>query len=107
MGETAKGASILRQPDFIIQTIRGEGYVVTDMSGKWMTTPSKFHVQVDGERARLQSLADAKAKRGARPCMCCHASFESEGIHHRMCNRCRGVSCALGDPVRPQIARRA
>ena len=24
-----------------------------------------------------------------RPCMCCGGKFDSEGIHHRLCARCR------------------
>lgn len=25
-----------------------------------------------------------------RPCMCCRQTFESEGIHNRLCGNCRG-----------------
>jgi hypothetical protein len=34
---------------------------------------------------RRERLARAKP----RPCMCCHATFDSEGPHNRMCDRCR------------------
>lgn len=36
----------------------------------------------------LPKVTMAKAKR-SRPCMRCHASFVSDGPHHRHCNRCR------------------
>ena len=92
---------------FLVHLVRGQGYVVTDERGKYLTEPLMFRPQVDRVRQQMQAEANANAKIGARPCMCCHASFDSEGIHNRMCLTCRGVSCALGDPVRPQIARRA
>lgn len=43
----------------------------------------------------LNAALDASAKRGERACLCCGAPFESEGIHHRMCSRCRAVSDPL------------
>lgn len=36
-----------------------------------------------------QREADSRAKRGKRPCMCCRRSFESAGIHNRLCPTCR------------------
>lgn len=96
---------------FLVQLVRGQGYVVTDEHGKYLTGPSPFHSHVDRLRETMQREAQAKAnavaKVGVRPCMCCQKAFQSEGIHNRMCNGCRGISSALGDPVRPQIARRA
>lgn len=38
-----------------------------------------------------QARTDAKLKRGIRTCLCCRNPFESEGIHNRMCGRCRGL----------------
>lgn len=35
--------------------------------------------------------ADIAARRMTRACLCCKAPFESEGIHNRMCPRCRGL----------------
>ena len=93
--------------EFLIHLIRGQGYVVTDARGKYLTEPSAFRPQVDRVRARMQAEEMAKRKVGTRACLCCQKSFKSQGIHNRMCLTCRGVSCALGDPVRPQIARRA
>ncbi len=40
--------------------------------------------------AALQAAADRKAKRGPRPCLCCGTVFQSEGIHNRLCDPCRG-----------------
>ena len=51
------------------------------------------------ERDRLQRAKDAQSKRGKRACLCCGTSFDSEGIHHRMCNGCRLRGDALGMPV--------
>lgn len=37
----------------------------------------------------LQAEIDRVARRGPRPCMCCGYFFASEGIHNRLCDRCR------------------
>ncbi|MDO9639652.1 MAG: hypothetical protein Q7J44_14020 [Pseudotabrizicola sp.] len=39
-----------------------------------------------------QQEADAKRKRGPRPCMCCTQIFESDGPHNRLCAGCRLAS---------------
>jgi hypothetical protein len=36
-----------------------------------------------------QRVADAKQKRGPRPCMCCRQEFDSDGPHNRLCSNCR------------------
>lgn len=36
-----------------------------------------------------QKEADQAERRMTRPCMCCRTPFESEGIHNRLCSRCR------------------
>lgn len=36
-----------------------------------------------------QREEDARARKTVRTCMCCQNPFESEGIHNRMCTRCR------------------
>lgn len=40
-------------------------------------------------RDAFQAKDAAAAKRIERPCMCCSTTFLSEGIHNRMCPRCR------------------
>lgn len=39
-----------------------------------------------------QKEADLAARRMTRTCMNCRNPFESEGIHNRMCTRCRSLS---------------
>jgi len=48
------------------------------------------------ERAEAKKLRRAEARERwshqpttARVCMCCRRTFQSEGLHHRMCNGCR------------------
>lgn len=45
----------------------------------------------------LNAEADARRKRGKRPCLCCGETFLSEGIHYRMCNRSRSHADPLGN----------
>jgi uncharacterized paraquat-inducible protein A len=48
----------------------------------------------DRNRAQMacdsrQREADARAKRGPRPCLCCNQPFDSDGPHNRLCGTCR------------------
>jgi hypothetical protein len=38
---------------------------------------------------QIPKLGLDQSKRGLRACLCCGLGFESEGIHNRMCGRCR------------------
>lgn len=38
-----------------------------------------------------------RAKTRPRACLCCGATFQSEGPHHRMCKRCRKKSASPFD----------
>lgn len=38
-----------------------------------------------------------KRKTRPRECLCCGATFQSEGPHHRMCERCRKQSASPFD----------
>ncbi len=67
----------------------GQGYVVRGPEGMPVGEATPFRARADQLRDKLQRDADAKAKRGPRPCLCCGRSFKSEGIHHRMCAICR------------------
>jgi hypothetical protein len=56
---------------------------------------------------RRQKEDDERARKMVRPCLCCGHKFQSEGIHNRMCDRCRHLDVAP-DPVRSvAMARRA
>lgn len=81
------------------------GYVVRDPDGKIVSSPTPFRTRAEQLQIRLQREADAKAKRGPRPCLCCGAIFHSQGIHNRLCPNCRGRDDVLGEPHRPQIQR--
>ncbi|NJS39823.1 MAG: hypothetical protein HC783_13310 [Rhodobacteraceae bacterium] len=54
-----------------------------------------------------QKEDDAAARRMTRSCMCCKALFESEGIHNRLCGRCRGLGEGGWNPhaVAPRSGR--
>ena len=77
------------------------GYVVTDPDGGHASRLIRFRPEADQLRAKLQRKADAKAKRGPRSCLCCGKSFDSDGIHNRLCGSCRSQSDALGDIAGP------
>jgi hypothetical protein len=72
--------------------VSGRGYRLVDPAG----IPQQA-VYANKERAltacdAAQARTDLKLKRGTRTCMNCRTPFESEGIHNRMCTRCRGLS---------------
>lgn len=94
-----------RSGQFAVNYITGEGYVVVDQDGKWHGKPSPFRPQVERMCDELQRAADKAAKRGPRPCIRCQTEFNSEGIHNRMCGRCRGVG-ETEQSVRPSIPAR-
>lgn len=45
-------------------------------------------------RAEIAKLPERKRPRKRR-CLCCTKSFESDGIHNRLCNRCRAYGASL------------
>lgn len=92
---------------FTVQYHSGYGHAVYDPDGKRVGDFYKDAIQARASCAHKQRAADEAAKRIERPCMCCRAVFKSEGIHNRLCNACKGRSDALGDPVRPYIARKS
>ncbi|NEX47636.1 hypothetical protein [Pseudotabrizicola algicola] len=77
---------------FRAEHLPGKGYAVFDPEGAMCGRITPFRVQAEQLRDRLQRAADLKAKRGPRPCLSCSTEFASEGIHHRLCNGCRGRS---------------
>jgi hypothetical protein len=85
----------------------GGGYAVRAPDGRLGDVIFTFGHQARAAAKELQAVADAKALRGPRACMCCQAEFISEGIHNRLCDGCRKQRDSLGDPHRPYIARRA
>jgi len=64
-------------------------YVVTGPRGADAGGPFGSFKDAARWRDACQRDADRKSKRGPRPCMCCGAEFDSEGIHNRLCGRCR------------------
>ncbi|MCW1934092.1 hypothetical protein [Pararhodobacter zhoushanensis] len=64
------------------------GFVVVNPAGHVVYGPCTREL-AETKCDRLQKAADATAKIGPRPCLCCGATFQSEGIHNRMCNGCR------------------
>ena len=55
----------------------GQGYVVCDPEGMPACEATPLRARADQLRDKLQREADAKAKRGTRPCLCCGCSFNS------------------------------
>lgn len=84
----------------------GKGWVVVNGDGRQVDGPFGTEAEAAFRARAMKAALDARAKRGPRPCICCGVTFDSEGIHNRMCNRCRGRGDALGDPQRPYIGGR-
>ena len=74
---------------FTIQYLSGQGYFVVSPSDVRVSGPYHSKENALTNRDARQRQADAKARRGPRPCLCCGAVFESEGAHNRMCGPCR------------------
>ena len=71
---------------------RGGKHVVLDPDGAVVAADTGSLEAATRLCARLQADADGKAKRGPRRCMCCQATFHSEGIHNRLCKGCSAQS---------------
>ncbi len=65
-----------------------------------MTTNSKTAVRKRADRHRSEDAARKRAERDAcsvwRACLCCGEPFPSEGIHNRLCRRCRNAARNVG-----------
>lgn len=91
---------------FDTRYMTGRGYGVFAPSGVLLAVYRSYtaaEVRCDHE----QAVADSKAKRGPRNCMCCGRQFTSQGIHNRLCDPCRRTPDHLGEAVRPVISRKA
>lgn len=91
---------------YAVERLTGIGYVVMDPEGQVVAgSQTQVKAKAAEQCQALQRAADQKAKRGERPCICCHRPFFSEGIHNRMCWSCRQQSNALADEARPALPR--
>ncbi|WP_370269200.1 hypothetical protein [Nioella sp.] len=82
------------QARFRVEYVPGKGHAVFDPDGRMTHDPGSL---ADARCAcqTLQAAWNAKRKIGERPCLCCGTPFESEGIHNRLCTRCRTRDDAL------------
>ncbi len=73
---------------------RGDVYLVLNSRGVQVGAPkgnrddALTFIGVQLDKGKL-------SQRKPRACMCCGVEFLSEGIHHRLCNRCRRQSEAM------------
>lgn len=74
---------------------RVAGWVVIDDENRVHSGPHLMRTVAERARRDLQQKRNAAAKVGPRPCITCSRTFDSEGIHHRMCNICRHHSEAF------------
>ncbi len=94
------------QARYHVEYVSSLGYVVVDPDGAVVQgSQAPFKAVAQAQAQELQRAADAKAKRGPRPCMCCGAIFQSSGIHNRLCDHCRRREDVLGEVARPVIGR--
>lgn len=76
---------------FTIEYVPGRGYFVLSPAGDRVSGPFGARNNALTNRDARQARADVKSRRGARPCLCCGAVFQSEGPHNRMCTPCRAL----------------
>ena len=98
------GPSVRGRMQFAVDFVP-EGYAVFDQGGCRIGDTFRFRGDAIRKRDELQREADLKAKRGPRACLCCGTTFESEGIHNRLCPICRRRD-AGEQSQRPQITRK-
>jgi len=67
---------------------QGNRWIVVDRHGFRVAGPFD-RTSAQGEADRLTAELAAREKRGPRPCLRCAETFDSEGIHHRLCDNCR------------------
>lgn len=79
---------------FTIEYRRG-GYIVVDPEGAAISDALRSYDHAVFWRDAAQREADRRRKAGPRPCLCCGATFVSTGIHHRLCDPCRGTGLGL------------
>lgn len=72
----------------------GKSFVLDPM-GNTVWGPGA-HDLADRKCDQLNAAQDTARKRGKRKCMTCADEFLSEGIHNRMCDRCRSRADPLG-----------
>lgn len=65
------------------------GWAVFDETGAAVSAVCRGRDIALTQRDRLQCEADRRAQSRQRPCMCCGASFLSEGVQNRLCGGCR------------------
>ena len=65
-----------------------------------MTANSKTATRKRADRYRAETAARKRAERDActvwRSCLDCGLSFPSEGVHNRLCSRCRNATRYIG-----------
>ncbi|WP_296639128.1 hypothetical protein [Roseinatronobacter sp.] len=71
-------------------------YVVINSDGEKVSPFIVDERLAEREGARLQHELDARKRAGFRPCLCCEATFWSDGIHNRLCDGCRDHANRLG-----------
>lgn len=74
---------------YSVRLLRGTGlYEVVDQDGQRIGEPSSHEELIRQRRDRMQRQAEMRP----RNCLTCGDTFQSEGIHNRMCDHCRGRS---------------
>lgn len=84
--------------EYRVQMTRG-AFVVLNAEGTRVSPFWVSEVAAERERKRLQDAFDTRLKRGPRPCLSCDEVFFSQGIHNRLCDRCRAHAAQLGQEM--------
>lgn len=74
---------------YTVERLANSGYMVLDPRGQRASEPIRFRAAAEQLAHELQVKADMAAKKGPRACLCCGTTFDSLGVHHRLCHHCR------------------
>ncbi|MBW6495808.1 MAG: hypothetical protein K0B16_14845 [Burkholderiaceae bacterium] len=85
----------------------GRGWIVAGPDGRQLSGVYGDRGLAAVRLGELQDLAEATGRRMRRACMCCGVSFQSAGIHNRLCVDCRTGTPVERVPARSKSAARA
>ncbi len=90
-GVSPRGLTNRIKPECGRLTVRetAKDFAVFDPDGVRISDPVAAREKAIALLKTKQAAADRAARRTIRPCLCCGSSFASQGIHNRMCDRCR------------------
>lgn len=85
----------------------GRGWIVAGPDGRQLSGVYGSRDLAAVRLGELADLAETTERRMRRACMCCGVSFQSAGIHNRLCPECRTGTPVERIPARSHQAPKA